>query len=240
MTLPWQTLDQQETADGLLELRQRGERDFLITIAGRVLMNSHANRSEIVLAQEACKPLAGHPKPRVLISGLGMGFTLAAALEQLPAQAQVVVAELNPVVVDWCRGPLAPLTGQAIDDPRVRVEIADVAQLISQAAMPSSPLYDAIILDLYEGPYEADHIFGEAALFMAAESLAKDGIYAVWSEDPDRGFEGRLRQAGFRFDTLRPGRGGRRHAVYLARLEKRPPVAKKSASPKKRRGRRRR
>ena len=99
-----------DTPEGPLELRQRGERGFLITIAGRVLMTSEATRSEHALARLACEALGGRPRPRLLLGGLGMGFTLREALDQLPPDARVVVVDLNPVVVDWCRGPLAALT----------------------------------------------------------------------------------------------------------------------------------
>lgn len=220
MALPWQIIAQQKTSEGMLELRQRGENDFLITIADRILMNSHANRSEIALAEMACQAIATKKKPKVLIGGLGMGYTLAAALANLPPQARVVVAELNPVVVSWCQGPIRHLTNGAIDDDRVRVVIDDVAQVISQAALTDQNKFTAIILDLYEGPYAADHLFGPTALHLAATALTKGGILAVWSEDPDQGFERRLREADFTFSKQRPGRGGRRHVVYLAQPSK--------------------
>ncbi|MEN8140192.1 MAG: spermidine synthase [Thermodesulfobacteriota bacterium] len=227
MALPWQVVDSVETAEGLLELRRRGDDDYLITIANRVLMNSRANRSEIVLSELACAALGQRQRPRVLVAGLGMAYTLRAALDNLPEDAQVVVAELNPVVVDWCRGPLSHLTAGAVADPRVTVEISDVALVIAQAAMARDKAFDAIILDMYEGPYEADNLFGEAALHLAATALRPGGVFAVWSEDPDKGFEERLRQAGFTFTKQRPGRGGRRHVVYVAKGAAARPGAKK-------------
>jgi len=220
MTRAWETVDAVETERGELELRQRGERDFLITIGGRVLMNSSANRSEIVLAEIACESLPG--AARVLIGGLGMGYTLRAALDQLPADAEVVVAELHPAVAQWCRGPLAPLTQEAANDPRVRIELGDVAELISQSAQgPVAGRFDAIVLDLYEGPHgRADRRhphYGDRALERSHNALRKGGVFAVWSEDPDAAFERRLRASGFEVERKRPGRGGRRHAVYLAK-----------------------
>src|SRR6185369_1452532 len=123
------------TPDGQLDLRRRGEKDFLITIAGRVLMSSAAHRSEDKLAELACAGLARKRRARVLVSGLGMGFTLRAALDQLGPDAEVTVAELNPVVVEWCTsGPLAPLTASAACDPRVTVEVADVSVHIARLA----------------------------------------------------------------------------------------------------------
>ena len=225
MAQPWQVIDTADTEEGLLELRRRGERDFLILIDDRVLMNSYANRSEIVLSELACKAISGRKKPRVMIGGLGMAFTLKAALDNLPADAEVTVAELNPVVVDWCAGPLAELTGRAVADPRVTVEITDVATMIAQAArLGSKAGYDAIILDLYEGPSEAsrsrgeyEHLYGDTALELSSAALKPGGVFAVWSEDPDKGFERRLTRARFTFEQQRPGRGGRRHVVYIAK-----------------------
>lgn len=225
MAQPWQVIEKADTAEGLLELRQRGEKDFLILIDNRVLMNSHANRSEIVLSELACQALGNKKSPRVLIGGLGMGFSLRAALDNLPTNASVTVAELNPVVVNWCRGPLAPLIDKAVDDPRVTVEIADVASVIQDAALKGGKArFDAIILDLYEGPSESsrgrgeyEHLYGDVALELSGTALASNGVFAVWSEDPDKPFERRLTRAGFSFQQQRPGRGGRRHVVYLAR-----------------------
>ena len=222
MTRPWRIIDRIDTDEGLLDLRQRGDTDFLITIAGRVLMNASANLSEIVLAQLACEPLKNRKKPRVLVGGLGMGFTLKAALDQLPADAAVVVAELNPIMVRWCRGPIKHLTGGAVDDPRVKVVIDDVAAVIRHAAVTGGGnRFDAIILDLYEGPYGGDpgrgaHLYGDMALASSRSALKPGGVFAVWSEDPDQAFERRLKTAGFSVHRQRPGRGGR-HVVYIAR-----------------------
>ena len=223
MAKPWRIVDSINTGEGLLELRQRGERDFLITIAGRVLMNSSANVSEIVLAELACESLKHKKNPRVLVGGLGMGFTLKAAVDNLPAEAEVVAAELNPIMVKWCRGPLAPLAGGAVDDPRVKVVIDNVAAVIRSAAMKGKGnRFDAIILDLYEGPREsgrgmAEYMYGDTAVALSRSALKPGGVFAVWSEDPDKTFEKRLRAAGFCVDRQRPGRGGRRHVVYIAR-----------------------
>lgn len=227
MAQAWRVIDRIDTDEGLLDLRQRGAKDFLITIAGRVLMNSSANRSEIVLSELACAALPPTSKPRLLVGGLGMGFTLQAALANLPAAAEVVVAELHPIMVSWCEGPISHLTGGAIDDPRVTVEIADVAEIIRQAAgreqgQSKDRRFDAIILDLYEGPYQGDqgrgdYLYGKAALERSRAALKAGGVLAVWSEDPDQAFEKRLQAAGFSVNRQRPGRGGRRHVVYIAR-----------------------
>ncbi len=223
MPKPFQIIDSVVTQEGLLELRQRGEADFLITVAGRVLMNSRAHRSELALGRLACGHLRNQTGPRVLVGGLGMGFTLRAVLDCLPVSAQVVVAELNPVVLRWCRGPLADLTGAAVADSRVTVEIDDVALLIRKAARDGIALkYDAIVLDLYNGPYsqagsQEDPLYGCAAIENAKAALKSGGVFAVWGEDYDAGFEKRLRAAGFTVAATREGRGGPRHVVYLGR-----------------------
>jgi spermidine synthase len=221
VTRRWETLDRFDSDEGEIELRRRGAREFLITARGRVLMNSAASRSETALAESACAELRGRPAPRVLIGGLGMGCTLRAALDALPAGATVIVAELHEAMVRWCRGPLAELTERAVDDPRVELRIGDVAREIGAAAAPSAPRYDAVLLDLYEGPHPASQPrshphYGAAALARAHAALRPGGILAIWSEDPDPRFERALRRARFAVRLERPGRGGRRHAVYLA------------------------
>ncbi len=221
MAKPWRIVDSIDTDEGLLDLRQRGESDFLITIDSRVLMNSSANMSEIVLAELACEPLKDKKNTRVLVGGLGMGFTLKAALDNLPDDAEVVLAELNPIMVKWCQGPMAQLTARAVDDPRVKIVIDDVASVIRATAMKGKgESFDAIILDLYEGPCEMDqgrgeHLYGDMALEFSSSALKAGGVFAVWSEDPDKAFEKRLNSANFSVNRQRPGRGGRRHVVYI-------------------------
>lgn len=224
MAQPWQTIEKVDTPDGVLELRKRGERDFLILINNRVLMNSSANRSEVVLGERAARAVASRPRPRVLIGGLGMGLTLRSALDALPVTAQVVVAELNPVVAAWCRGPLADLAGNAVNDPRVLVVIEDVSVVIAKAAEPGAEQFDAIIIDLYEGPGASsdallDPFYGSRALKTTAAALSRDGVFAVWGENPDAGFEKRMAATGLSVDRQRPGRGGLRHVVYVARKQ---------------------
>ncbi|MBI1920979.1 MAG: spermidine synthase [Geobacter sp.] len=225
MAQPWKTIESISTEEGILELRQRGERDFLIMIGPQVLMNSLANRSEVVLGQLGCGHLKNGESPRVLVGGLGMGFTLKSVLDTLPLTAQVVVAELNPVVVQWCRGPLAALTESAVDDPRVTVEICDVARRIRQSAVDSEESrFDAIILDLYRGPHAKtdqrdDPLYGSRAIENMRAALKPGGVVAVWGENYDEGFDKRLRSAGFTVTTSRPGRGGLRHVVFLAQLK---------------------
>jgi len=225
MAHPWKTIESIATDEGVLELRQRSERDFIITIGSQVLMNSLANRSEVVLGELGCAQLKGSGSPRVLVGGLGMGFTLKAVLDTLPPAAQVVVAELNPTVHEWCRGPLAALTENAVDDPRVTVEIGDVAHLIRQSAVNGGESrFDAIILDLYRGPHAKTHhsddpLYGSRAIENMRAALKPCGAVAVWGENYDERFDKRLRSAGFTVTTDRPGRGGLRHVVFLAHLK---------------------
>jgi spermidine synthase len=224
MAQPWSVIESISTPQGTLELRQRGARDFLITVGGLVLMNSHAHRSEVALGRLACGHLATHAAPRVLVGGLGMGYTLRAVLDCLPPTARVTVAELNPVVLEWCRGPLAGLTASAAIDPRVTVEIADVARVIRQSAVGAGQEgFDAVVLDLYTGPDHDSHrrddpLYGSIAIGHTRAALKPGGIFAVWGENYDAGFDERLRAAGFSTSSERPGRGGLRHVVYVARM----------------------
>lgn len=219
MALPWEVLDRFETDDeGILELRRRGKDDFLITVGSQILMNSRSQRSEIALGRLGCAQLKNHPAPKVLVGGLGMAITLRAVLDELPEGAEVVVAELNPRIRDWCLGPLAELTDGAAGDPRVAIEICDVAALIKNSA-PAR--FDAIVLDLYRGPgpqtdRRNDPLYGSRAIANCRRALTAAGVLAVWGENPDAGFESRLAAAGFKVRCERPGKGGYRHAVWVA------------------------
>ncbi|PLX42856.1 MAG: spermidine synthase [Deltaproteobacteria bacterium] len=222
MAKPWTTIATHPSDEGLLELRVRDGRDFLIMVDGRVLMNSHANRSELALGELACEHLSGVKAPRVLVGGLGMGYTLRAVLDKLPADAKVTVAELNPVIVKWCQEHIGHLTGDAVSDSRVKLYIGDVAEAIKAGAKEP---YDAIVIDLYIGPdaghdAEDDPLYGRGAIKNVARALTKRGRYAVWGEYLDPGFVKRLKGCGFVVETSRPGKGGLRHVVYLATLKR--------------------
>jgi spermidine synthase len=223
MTHPWKIVDRFTTArNETLELRRRGERDFILFLDGQVLMNSSAQRSEIALGRLGCRPWQDHPAPRVLVGGLGMGFTLRTVLDSLSAKAEVVVAELNPGIVDWCRGPLAGLTANVLSDHRVTVEIGDVAALILRCARAKEKArFNAIILDLYRGPHtytdkREDPLYGSRAIEYTHGALRSGGTFAVWGENHDEGFSRRLSKGGFKMTCHRPGRGGYRHAVFLS------------------------
>ena len=218
---PWTTIDEKQTPDGLLQLLRRGKKDFLIKIDNQVLMNSHLSLTEQALATSAIERLAKKEGAHILVSGLGMGYTLRAALDVLPSKCRVTVAELNPVVVEWCKGELGELTNYPLRDKRVKVITGDVAEVIMDAAYISKHRFDAIILDLYEGTTEANRddshpFYGFEALIRSKDALSKNGIFAVWTEGEDMGFERRLQRAGFDVEQTRPGKGGPRHVVYQA------------------------
>ena len=221
--IPWELLGSaQPSGDGPeLRLYKRGE-EFSIRVNGCELMNSRVHGSEVALAELACASLAGNPCPRVLIGGLGMGFTTAAALRLLGAEGQVVVAELVPAVVEWNRGPLAALAGNPLQDVRVTVREVDVAQILKEERRA----YDAILLDVDNGPEGLtrkcnDWLYARAGLDAAFAALRPAGVLAVWSAGADEAFCKRLCQAGFQVDETRVRargpRGGSRHTIWLAR-----------------------
>ena len=220
---PWVLLDNAQVPGngGELRLYQRGD-EFSIKIAGRSeLMNSRVHGSEDALAEHTCTRLVDCAKPRLLIGGLGMGFTLAAALRHVGDQAQVVVAELVPAVVTWNRGLLGEPAGHPLQDPRVTVREGDVARIL----MAGQQAYDAILLDVDNGPEgltrkENDWLYGMDGLNAAYAALRPQGVLAVWSAGPDQAFLQRLRKVGFETDEVRVrahGSKGARHIIWFAR-----------------------
>lgn len=219
MPRPWTVIESVDTDEGPLELRQRGDKDFLITVGGRVLMSSSAHRSEYVLGEVPSKAVAARANPHIVIGGLGLGYTLRGALDALPPSARATVVELNPVVERWCRGPISVLTNGALDDPRTSVVNDDIMRHLR--GTPGT--YDAIILDLYEGPNSRTHpvrdpFYSKSAIDTMKSALKPKGVLAVWSEQSDRPFEQRMSKAGFKTELLRESRGGFHYAVYLGRL----------------------
>ncbi len=220
MTRPWKVLDRWTDGGQVLELRQRGDSDFLIMDDGRVLMNSYSRKSEEELARLGCADLGSVKDPHVLIAGLGMGFTLRAALDVLPPTAMITVCEINKVVIDWCRGPLAVATDNALGDPRVNLIVDDVAKVIERSQ--AGPFH-AIVLDLYEGPNAASQrpnnpFYSARAIDLQRGALKSTGTLAVWSEDADAPYAKRLAAAKFEVKTHSIGQGGRRHVVYVGRI----------------------
>jgi spermidine synthase len=204
-----------------MRLYQSGDL-FSIKLPGRGdLMNSRMHGSEKALADLACARLGGTSKPRLLIGGLGMGFTLAAALKAVGPGAEIVVAELVPEVVTWNRTLIGAPAGHPLADPRSSVYVGDVADVIRREAAG----FDAILMDVDNGPEalvrrENDWLYGPAGLRAARAALRVGGVLAVWSATPDRGFSKRLRQAGFDVQehVVRPHRAGKgpRHHVWIA------------------------
>ena len=203
-----------------LQLYQSGEL-FSIKIPGRGdLMNSRVHGSEKALADLACEKLRGKEDARVLIGGLGMGFTLAAALKMVGPAAEVVVAELVPEVVTWNRTLIGAPAGDPLADQRSRVFVGDVADLIRQE--PAG--FDAILMDVDNGPEalvrsDNNWLYGAAGLNATRAALRPRGVLAVWSASPDRPFSKRLQQAGFdvREHIVRPHRAGKgpRHHIWI-------------------------
>lgn len=220
--LPWIQLDRATIPGegGELRLKQRGA-EFSIMLGSNELMNSRLSGSEEALATLSCERISGRNGARMLIGGLGMGFTLRAALGALPDDARVTVAELVPAVVDWARGPMADLHRGTLDDPRVDIHVGDVGALIrSQKAA-----YDAILLDVDNGPdgltrASNDGLYNHTGLRAAKAALRAGGVLAVWSSAPDAGFTRRLREAGFATDEVNVRangkRGGARHVLWIA------------------------
>lgn len=217
MTKPWTTLDAADTPDGPLVLRHHEAMGYVITHEGRVLMSSRSHASETALGALACAGLRQRPHARVLVGGLGMAITLRAVLDALPPSASVCVAELNPVIVRWCRGPLAALTAGAADDPRVTVELRDFALVLGEAR-PAS--LDAVAIDLYVGPdgdAGDDHpLYGRRATEQAFRALKGGAVFAVWGEAHHAGYERQLTRAGFAVTREHPARGNTRAVVYVA------------------------
>lgn len=202
-----------------IRLYRRGE-EFSIMVANCELMNSRLHASEDALAELACRRLGQRPRPRVLIGGLGMGFTLAAALHHLGQEAQIVVAELVPAVIKWNKGPLSSLAGHPLQDPRVSIFEGDVGKLIQT----ESGAYDAILLDVDNGPdgltrRDNNGLYSHAGLQAASKALRPNGIYAVWSVAADEQFSKRLQRAEFNVEEVRTparGRKGARHMIWIA------------------------
>jgi len=205
---------------GELRLMRRGD-EFSI-MQGRIeLMNSRISGSEEALARLACHRIAGRQRPHILIGGLGMGFTLRAALAELGPEAQVSLSELVPAVVDWARGAMAAIFGNCLDDPRLRLHVGDAGPLIRAATQA----YDAILLDVDNGPEGLtrpanDALYDTAGLAAAHAALRPGGVLAVWSAGPSQAFTQRLRRGGFAVEEVhtkaRGKGGGARHVIWLA------------------------
>jgi len=220
--IPWELLDSAPVPGGdeTLCLYRRGG-EFSIRVNGCELMNSRAHGSEDALAERTCVKIADRPTPQVLIGGLGMGFTLAAALHRLSAESRVLVAELVPAVVTWNQGPLADLAGHPLEDSRVSVRVIDVARILKT----DQQAYDAIMLDVDNGPDGLtktgnDWLYTKAGLNATHAALKPAGILAIWSASPNPAFAKLLSLTGFTAAEItvraKGNKGGRRHIIWLA------------------------
>jgi spermidine synthase len=196
--IPWQRLDSAHIpGGGELRLMRRGS-EFAIKLGSNELMNSRLTATEQALATLACDRIKTRTAPKILVGGLGMGFTLRAALIVLGRQAQIEVAELVPAVVAWARGPMAELFGDSLVDPRVTIRETDVVDLIRAPGAD----YDAILLDVDNGPNGIvrkanDRLYDVNGLAAAHKALKQGGVLAVWSSADDAKFTARLRKSGF-------------------------------------------
>jgi spermidine synthase len=217
---PFELLGQAVSPDGtVMKLTRRGD-EYLILADGAILMTSRMHGSEEALATLACQRPRTLKEPRVLIGGLGMGFTLRATLDLLSSDATVVVAELVPAVVEWNRGPLGPLAGHPLNDKRARVETGDVAVILGSPLGP----FDAVLLDVDNGPAASmassnERLYDSHGIAAAHAALKTNGFLAVWATREDRKFVQRLRDGGFNAEMQRVrGRlqkGGPHHTIFL-------------------------
>jgi spermidine synthase len=220
--IPWEEIDRAAVPGdgGEIILRRRGS-EFSIRIANTELMNSRVHGSEDALAELVCRRLHQQSGVRMLIGGLGLGYTLAEALANSQQDARITVSELIPAVVGWNRQHLGHLAGRPLDDPRVAVLVEDVARVIGR----EESAWDAILLDVDNGPdgltrKANERLYGMAGLNKSFSALRPGGILAVWSYGPDEGFTRRLQECRFTTEIVtvrarKPGKG-RRHTIWLA------------------------
>ncbi|QLF71217.1 hypothetical protein FE840_001485 [Peteryoungia desertarenae] len=221
--LPWIEIDRAQIpgGGGELRLKQRGQ-EFSIMLGANELMNSRLSGSEEALATLTHEKISERKKPKILIGGLGMGFTLRSALSVFPEDAHIIVAELVPQVVEWARGPMAEIFKGCLDDPRVEIKIGDVAAVIAA----TNAGLDAILLDVDNGPdgltrASNERLYDHAGLTATLKALRPGGVVAVWSSGPDGAFTRRLTQSGFEAQALNvrasTKRSGARHVIWIAR-----------------------
>jgi len=220
--IPWLHIDSAVVpgADVELRLMRRGD-EFSMKLGDNELMNSRLSGSEEALATLTCRRIQSNKRPDILIGGLGMGFTLRAALAVLGPEARIVVAELVPAVIAWARGPMAPLFGGSLSDPRASVREADAVDVIRSHASA----FDAILLDVDNGPEALirkanDSLYDAKGLKAIYRALRSGGVLAVWSSGPNPAFSKRLREAGFEVNEVdvraTAKRKGARHLIWFA------------------------
>jgi spermidine synthase len=220
--IPWSQIDTSGVpgADVELRLMRRGS-EFSMMLGQNELMSSRLSGSEEALATLACRRIAAVKRPHLLIGGLGMGFTLRAALAVLGTDARITVAELVPAVIAWARGPLKEIFGESLGDSRADIQAADVIDVIKTHAKA----FDAILLDVDNGPEGLvrkanDALYDPKGLKAIHRALRRGGVLAVWSSGPNSSFSKRLRDAGFGVDEVAvratTKRSGARHVIWFA------------------------
>ena len=220
--IPWLQIDAARVpgADVELRLMRRGA-EFSMMLGPNELMNSRLSGSEEALATLACRRIEALKRPHLLIGGLGMGFTLRAALAVLDAQARITVAELVPAVIAWARGPMVHIFGDSLTDPRADIREIDVVEMIK--ASPSA--FDAILLDVDNGPEALirkanDALYDLKGLQSIRRALRPGGILAVWSSGPNAAFSKRLGSAGFEVNEVglraTTKHSGAHHVIWFA------------------------
>jgi spermidine synthase len=230
--IPWMQIDKVQVPGAEVELRlMRRGNDFSMMLGQNELMNSRLSGSEQALATLSCKRIEGVKRPHLLIGGLGMGFTLRAALAVLDRDARITVAELVPAVIAWARGPMAELFGDSLGDERARIRQGDVLDVICSS--PSA--FDAVLLDVDNGPEALirkanDALYDTKGLQAIGRALRPGGVLAVWSSGPNLAFSKRLRDTGFEVNEVgvraTTKRSGARHVIWFAT---KPKAAAKSA-----------
>jgi spermidine synthase len=217
---PWELIGETTGPDGTTLTLMRQDREYVILAGGKSLMSSRMHGSEEALALLGCRQARMVPAPHVLVGGLGMGFTLRATLDVLPRGARVTVSELLPDVIEWNRGPLAPLAGHPLDDARVSIDPRDVAMTIRE----NPGRFDAVLLDVDNGPSaftstENAGLYSNDGIAASRAALVPGGVLAVWSSRDDRKFEQRLRYHGFAVTVAavrgRLKKGGPRHTIFV-------------------------
>jgi spermidine synthase len=236
--IPWIQIDKTKVpgAEVELSLMRRGT-EFSMKLGQNELMNSRLSGSEEALATLSCKRIEAVKRPHILIGGLGMGFTLRAALTVLGADARIVVAELVPAVIAWARGPMAELFGDSLSDPRAQIREADVADVI--ASSPNA--FDAVLLDVDNGPEGLirranDALYDARGLQAIRDALRPGGVLAVWSSGPNVAFTKRLRSADFEVNEVgvraTTKRSGAHHVIWFATKPKAAAKASNVTKPK--------
>ncbi|WP_375757128.1 hypothetical protein [Corallococcus exercitus] len=229
---PWETVERAQVPDvGEVVLARRDE-EYVLRVRGQTLMSSRQHGSEMAMAEAGCANLAADAPARILVGGLGFGFTVRAVLDRLGPGARVVVAELMSPVVEWNRGVLAPLAKAPLEDPRVTVVEGDVGKVMRR----QQGAFDAILLDVDNGPKAMTHpdndsLYDLTGVSHAYNSLRSNGTLVVWSAGPSPAYVKLLEEVGFSVQLLHPtahGTKGTRHTLFVAR---RVPKAKSSSAP---------